>query len=101
MRGCHSVAPGLFAKKRLDSQAAPSQHMDWRTDEQGELVDDIAQRTNLSKADASEILATVLDAIRDGLQRGQEVSITGFANSTLLNGQRTLGAILEPASRSR
>ena len=43
-----------------------------------ELVDDIAQRTNLSKADASEILATVLEAIRDGLQRGQEVSITGF-----------------------
>jgi DNA-binding protein HU-beta len=43
-----------------------------------QLVDDIAKRTSLGKADASEILATVLEAIQGALQRGEEVSITGF-----------------------
>jgi DNA-binding protein HU-beta len=43
-----------------------------------ELVEQIAQRSGLSKGQASEALGATIAAIEDGLATGQEIAITGF-----------------------
>ena len=43
-----------------------------------ELVDQIAQRSGLSKDQAGEALSATIAAIEDGLAAGQEIAITGF-----------------------
>ena len=43
-----------------------------------ELVDQIAERSGLSKGRASEALGATISAIEDGLAAGQEIAITGF-----------------------
>ena len=43
-----------------------------------ELVDQIAERSGLSKGQASEALGATISAIEDGLAAGQEIAITGF-----------------------
>jgi DNA-binding protein HU-beta len=48
-----------------------------------ELVEQIADRAGLSKAQAGEALGAVLEAIEQGLARGEDVSITGFGKFTV------------------
>src|SRR5687768_7349450 len=48
-----------------------------------DLVDQIADRAGLSKAQAGEALGAVLEAIEQGLARGEDVSITGFGKFTV------------------
>ena len=43
-----------------------------------QLVEQIAQRSGLTKGQASEALSATLAAIEDGLAAGQEISIIGF-----------------------
>ena len=43
-----------------------------------ELVEQIAQRSGLSKDQAGEALSATIAAIEDGLAAGQEIAITGF-----------------------
>jgi DNA-binding protein HU-beta len=43
-----------------------------------ELVEQIAQRSGLSKSQAGEALSATIGAIEDGLAAGQEIAITGF-----------------------
>jgi DNA-binding protein HU-beta len=43
-----------------------------------ELVEQIAERSGLSKGQASEALGATIAAIEDGLATGQEIAITGF-----------------------
>jgi DNA-binding protein HU-beta len=43
-----------------------------------ELVEQIAERSGLSKAQAGEALGAVLDSIEEGLARGEEIAISGF-----------------------
>jgi DNA-binding protein HU-beta len=43
-----------------------------------DLVEQIAQRSGLSKGQASEALGATISAIEDGLAAGQEIAITGF-----------------------
>ena len=43
-----------------------------------ELVEQIAERSGLSKGQASEALGATIAAIEDGLAAGQEIAITGF-----------------------
>jgi DNA-binding protein HU-beta len=43
-----------------------------------EFVDRVASRHGLSKKDAESAVDTVIDGIQEALQRGQEVSFTGF-----------------------
>jgi DNA-binding protein HU-beta len=45
---------------------------------QQDLVDAVATATGASKADAAKVVAAVLEVIRDGLQRGEKVAISGF-----------------------
>jgi DNA-binding protein HU-beta len=43
-----------------------------------ELVEEIAQRSGLSKSQAGEALGATIAAIEDRLAAGQEIAITGF-----------------------
>ena len=43
-----------------------------------ELVDQVANRADLSKQDAGRAVEAVLGAIEDALRRGGEVSVSGF-----------------------
>jgi DNA-binding protein HU-beta len=43
-----------------------------------EFVDRVASRHGLSKKDAESAVDAVIDGIQEALQRGQEVSFTGF-----------------------
>jgi DNA-binding protein HU-beta len=43
-----------------------------------ELVEQIAQRSGLSKDQAGEALGATIAAIEDGLAAGQDIAITGF-----------------------
>ena len=43
-----------------------------------ELVEQIAQRSGLSKDQAGEALSATIAAIEDGLAAGHEIAITGF-----------------------
>lgn len=43
-----------------------------------ELIDHVAQRAELSKADAGKAVDAVLDTIEDTLKRGGDITISGF-----------------------
>jgi DNA-binding protein HU-beta len=43
-----------------------------------ELVEQIAERSGLSKGQAGEALGATIRAIEDALAQGQEIAITGF-----------------------
>jgi DNA-binding protein HU-beta len=45
---------------------------------QGDLADAVAEATRVKKAEAVRVVEAVLDAIRDGLKRGEKVGISGF-----------------------
>lgn len=44
----------------------------------GELVDSIASKSGLTKADAGRALEAVLDTVTDSLKSGDKVTIPGF-----------------------
>ncbi len=48
----------------------------------GDLVNKIAENANLSKAQATEALNTVLDCIGQSLKDGDKVSLVGFGTFT-------------------
>jgi DNA-binding protein HU-beta len=43
-----------------------------------EFVDQVASRSGLSKADADKAVSAALDTIKEALERGSEVALTGF-----------------------
>ena len=45
---------------------------------QGDLADAVAEATGAKRAEAAKVVEAVLDAIRDGLKRGEKVAISGF-----------------------
>jgi DNA-binding protein HU-beta len=47
---------------------------------QQNLADVVAEATGSTKADAGKAVAAVLDAIRDGLKRGEKVALSGFGS---------------------
>ena len=47
---------------------------------QGDLADAVAEATGAKKAEAAKVVEAVLDAIRDGLRRGERVAISGFGS---------------------
>jgi DNA-binding protein HU-beta len=48
-----------------------------------EFIDQIAERTGLSKKDAGEAVEAMLDTIADTLKRGGDVTFTGFGKFTV------------------
>ena len=48
-----------------------------------ELVDQLASRADLKRAEAERTLNTLTDIVKETLQRGGDVSITGFGKFTV------------------
>ena len=64
-----------------------------------QLVEQIAQRSGLSKGQASDALSATLAAIEDGLAAGQEISITGFGKFSVAHREARQGT--NPATGER
>jgi len=45
-----------------------------------DLIADVAERTGMSKAGASQSVEAIIEAVTDALKSGQEVKIIGFGN---------------------
>jgi DNA-binding protein HU-beta len=64
-----------------------------------ELVEQIAQRSGLSKDQAGEALGATIAAIEDGLAAGEEISITGFGKFSVTHRSAREG--VNPATGER
>lgn len=51
----------------------------------GELIGKVAENANLTKAQASDAVNSVLDAIRSSLKDGDKVAILGFGTYSVTN----------------
>jgi len=43
-----------------------------------DLIDQISEKTSLSKKDAERLLETIIDSVQEALKNGQKVSLTGL-----------------------
>lgn len=50
-----------------------------------ELIADLAERAELSKADAGRALEALIDAVKASLHKGQDVALVGFGTFTVRN----------------
>ena len=50
-----------------------------------ELIADLAERAELSKADAGRALEALIDAVKASLHNGQDVALVGFGTFTVRN----------------
>ena len=48
-----------------------------------ELIADLAERAELSKADAGRALEALIDAVKASLHKGEDVSLVGFGTFTV------------------
>lgn len=64
-----------------------------------ELVEQIAQRSGLSKDQAGEALGATIAAIEEGLAAGEEIAITGFGKFSVAH--RTAREGVNPATGER
>jgi DNA-binding protein HU-beta len=64
-----------------------------------ELVEQIAQRSGLSKNQAGEALSATIAAIEEGLATGQDIAITGFGKFSVAHRDARQG--INPATGER
>lgn len=64
-----------------------------------DLVEEIAQRSGLSKGQAGDALSAAIAAIEDSLAAGQEISITGFGKFSVAHRDARQG--VNPATGER
>jgi len=57
----------------------------------GDLINKIAEDANLSKAQSSEALSAVLNAIQDALKDGDKVSLIGFGTFSVTHRKERQG----------
>lgn len=50
-----------------------------------ELIADLAERAELSKADAGRALEALIDAVKASLHKGEDVALVGFGTFTVRN----------------
>ncbi|HEY4146153.1 HU family DNA-binding protein [Pinirhizobacter sp.] len=50
-----------------------------------ELIADLAERAELSKADAGRALEALIEAVKASLHKGEDVSLVGFGTFTVRN----------------
>ncbi len=51
----------------------------------GELIDNIAKDTNMTKADSEKILNSILNTITDAVAAGDKVTLIGFGTFSVSN----------------
>ena len=66
-----------------------------------ELIEGLANKLNLNKAEAEKAVNILLDDIIAALKQGDRVNISGFGTFSVSERHRAPGAIRRPAKRSR
>lgn len=64
-----------------------------------ELVEEVANESELTKKDAEVIVQTVLDSITESLQRGEKVELRGFGSFRIRNRSSRQGRNPKTGSR--
>lgn len=57
----------------------------------GELIDAIAQKTNVTKKQADAIVTAMLEAVIEAVSEGDKISLVGFGNFEVRNRQAREG----------
>lgn len=65
--------------------------------EQSQLIAEVAKETGISEEDVSKILGLFIDTIKEGLSRGEKVTISGFGTFSLA--KRKAREFLNPKTR--
>lgn len=64
-----------------------------------ELIEHMASKTKLTKADCKRALESILDAVEKTLKKGKSVVLTGFGTFTVLKRKARVG--INPATRKK
>ena len=65
--------------------------------EQSELISEVGKVANISEEDAKKIIDAFVEAIKEGLSRGEKVTISGFGTFSLT--KRKAREFLNPKTR--
>lgn len=66
-----------------------------------ELIDAIAEKANISKKEAGEVLDATLDVIKEAVAKDDKVQLIGFVPSRLASARQERAKTPVPAKRSR
>lgn len=82
MHSLHSDADSLLLSgpDELPAPAAPRDDDDAHTLTKAELADLLFERVGLNKREAKDMVETFFEEIRDALERGDMVKLSGFGN---------------------
>lgn len=76
------IATGVFLRIRSSAHSVSFDRNGFTNEEgevtKSELVDQVADRADLTKQDASRAVDAVLATVEDALRRGSEVTVSGF-----------------------
>ncbi|WP_304528370.1 integration host factor subunit alpha [Pigmentiphaga sp. NML080357] len=83
----HSLVSDSYARPdALEADAdAPQGALDPRTLTKAELADLLFERVGLNKREAKDMVETFFEEIRDALERGDMVKLSGFGNFQVRN----------------
>jgi len=66
-----------------------------------ELIDAIYEKVGFSKKESARIVELVFDIMKDCLEKGEKIKISGFGNFVVRDKRARIGRIPRPARRSR
>ncbi|WP_413816434.1 integration host factor subunit alpha [Pigmentiphaga sp.] len=81
----HSLVSDSYAHLEDDPEASHQGGLDPRTLTKAELADLLFERVGLNKREAKDMVETFFEEIRDALERGDMVKLSGFGNFQVRN----------------
>jgi len=81
----HSLVSDSYASPDAFDADLPQGGLDARTLTKAELADLLFERVGLNKREAKDMVETFFEEIRDALERGDMVKLSGFGNFQVRN----------------
>ncbi|VCU70276.1 Integration host factor subunit alpha [Pigmentiphaga humi] len=81
----HSLVSDSYAPDAFDTDVDAPSGTDPRTLTKAELADLLFERVGLNKREAKDMVETFFEEIRDALERGDMVKLSGFGNFQVRN----------------
>jgi len=81
----HSLVSDSYASPDAFDADLPQGGLDARTLTKAELADLLFERVGLNKREAKDMVETFFEEIRDALERGDMVTLSGFGNFQVRN----------------
>jgi integration host factor subunit alpha len=81
----HSLVSDSYETDAIDEHDASRDALDPRTLTKAELADLLFERVGLNKREAKDMVETFFEEIRDALERGDVVKLSGFGNFQVRN----------------